>query len=151
MRQLAEWSAGPDRGQRPPARVVRAAKAAFAQRVTPSDLAPLLWDSDTDGPAAAMPAELAGDRPRRLWFGTDGLGVELVIEPAVRGCRSISGRLVPPVRAAVALVRDSGDPVPLPLDDAGRFAAEGLAPGLLRLRSARPGRRHLLTAWVLVE
>ena len=178
MRQLADWSAdwsadwgiASSRGGRPPARVVRAAKAAFGQRVPPSELAPLLWDSDADGARGACPGGPGGTGgtqgppdpggaqrrphpggPRRLWFGTDGLGVELVVEPPVEGLRALSGRLVPAVPATLALVRDTGEPVPVPVDDAGRFAVTGVAAGLLRLRTNRPGRRPLLTAWVLLE
>jgi len=146
------------RAGRPPARVVRAAKAAFGQRVPPSELAELLWDSDAVPGGGPTPGggltPGGGPTPggvRRLMFGTDGLGIELVIGPAVAGRRPLSGRLVPPVPAALSLVRDTGEPVPVPLDAAGRFTVEGVAPGLLRLRSTRPGRRPLLTAWVLVE
>jgi len=171
VRQLADWSAdwgiASSRGGRPPARVVRAAKAAFGQRVPPSELAPLLWDSDADGSRGCGPGGPAGPQgppgpggtqgrphpgaPRRLWFGTDGLGVELVVEPPVEGLRALTGRLVPAVPATLALVRDTGEPVPVPVDDAGRFAVTGVAAGLLRLRTNRPGRRPLLTAWVLLE
>lgn len=173
MHQLAEGIVARGRRDRPPPRVLQAAKDSYGQRVPPAELAPLLWDSDAagrrvdaaepgasgtgvGGGASTGPAARAG--ARRLVFGTDGLGVELAIEasPGVRpgagpAVRSLHGRLLPPACAALFLVRDTGGPVPVPVDDAGCFRADGVAPGLLRLRAVRPGRRHLHTAWILVD
>jgi hypothetical protein len=58
---------------------------------------------------------------------------------------------MPPDAAAVVLLLGGGDPVPLPVDGGGRFTADGVRPGLLRLRVDHPGRRHLTTAWILLE
>jgi hypothetical protein len=157
VHQPAEWNAGSGQAERQPPAVVR---------TSGSQVAPLLWDSDAgrcdaarDGaPRAAEPAP----GPRRLLFAMDGLGVELLIESAAptrtvaadgtdEPARCLRGRLLPPIRAAVSLMRDTGAPVPLAVDEAGCFSADGIAPGLLRLRAARAGRRCLDTAWILVD
>jgi len=169
--QLAEWGGAIVRAQRPPATgsatgsttraaggveaVARAAKEAFGARVPPSDVVSLIWDSDTDRregfdrrPPDGAPSAATS---RVLWFGTDGLGIELEVLPPAPGGRRLTGRVMPPGTSTVVLDRGAGAAVPVRPDDAGRFAVDGVAGGLLRLRVARPGRRDLVTAWVLLD
>lgn len=170
--QLAEWGGAIVRAQRPPAirgaggpsaglgaaggaeAAARAAKEAFGARVPPSDVVRLIWDSDTDrreGFDRRPPDGAPAAASRVLWFGTDGLGVELEVAPPTPGGRRLTGRVMPPGTSTVVLDRGAGAAVPVRPDDAGRFAVDGVAGGLLRLRVARPGRRDLVTAWVLLD
>jgi hypothetical protein len=109
---------------------------------------PLLWDSDTDGPGASV--QVRGDR-RVLWFGTDGIGVELVIGCGAGRRRGITVRLMPCVVAEVGLQHPRGGRRPIPPQATGRFAADDVAPGLMRLCIRRAGRPALLCAWVNLD
>ena len=153
LRKPAEGESGLALVEWPPVRLARGARAAFAQRVPPAELAQLIWDSDTDGPDGAPPGASSCRGARVLWFGVHGLGIELVVGPGRAGHpqHAVRGRLMPPAAGAVALLRDTGQPLDLAPDANGAFEVDGVTPGLLRVRVTRPGRRPLLTAWVLLE
>jgi hypothetical protein len=116
--------------------------------VAAGDFAALLWDSDTDGPDA--PVRVRGDR-RVLWFGADGIGVELVVDRRSGRGRAVRGRLMPPGAAEIGLQHHRGDRRPIPADVVGAFGADDVAPGLVRLSVRRPGRRPLVCAWVNLD
>jgi hypothetical protein len=127
--------------------VVRAAKESWTWRTIDAELAALTYDSAIDDEA------LAGVRGvgtvRSLAFGSGELLVEIELEP--RGDEDEPSRLVgqisPAGPVAVSVERVDGRPsLELAVDDLGRFRAERVDPGVVRVRIERGGA-PLVTDW----
>jgi hypothetical protein len=137
-----------------PADAVRVAKEAWTWRSIDAELAALTYDSAVDT------SELAGVRggPATATRALSFEGAEMLLDVEVTDDgerRLLLGQLAPAGPPAVGLeFADGRPPVVLLTDELGRFGAERLDPGLLRLRvePADPGSPGgtggLVTAWV---
>jgi hypothetical protein len=125
-----------------------AARELLTWRRVDAELAELLSDSELD---EAQPAAVRGDRgTRALSFEADGLTIELdVLLDGTR--RRLVGQLVPPAVASIEL-QTAAERQTLSADSHGRFHAEGLAAGRLRLRvSDHPASsRPVETSWITI-
>jgi hypothetical protein len=132
----------------PPPAVLEAAKATFSWRTIDAELAELAFDSIIDQPATAL---RSGEGPRLLTFTAPGLEVE--VEVSRDGPRRrLVGQVVPPQAAQIEV--NHGDGVETVQADAlGRFVAEGVSAGPVRLRcrlDAAPAARPVVTQWVTI-
>ena len=90
---------------------------------------------------------------RQLSFRTSGLTVEVEVIASPSdgaGARRLAGRLLPPQSAAVD-IRHPGGVITVPADPFGRFSADGVPPGQVRLRcrlGADPEHPAVTTGWV---
>lgn len=127
-----------------PDSVVAAAKASFIWRTVDTELAELVADSLLR--SAAVRSAEAG---RLLTFRGPGLEVE--VEVAQSGpVRRLAGQLVPIGPAGVTVSWATGS-VQVAADEMGRFVAQGVPPGSVRIEVARPGRgRAVVTSWVSI-
>lgn len=115
-----------------PPEALAAAGSAIVWRSMDAELAELVDDGDR---------RLAGvrdrDVPTLLTFAAEGLTVELeVLDQA--GRRRLDGQLVPPAPGTVEVRHRSGT-MTVEVDGVGRFAAEDVAPGPVRLRCRAAG------------
>ena len=131
----------------PPALVVESAKAAFALRDLDAELAELVADSAVDDPAVLTRAVVSD--VRMLSFECGDVVVELDVEadPLSRRVR-LSGLAVGAV-GVVTLVRSDGRST-VDLADGGRFVADDVEPGPLRLELTTPDGRRVTTSWIHV-
>ncbi|MFN8157352.1 MAG: hypothetical protein U0R68_08035 [Candidatus Nanopelagicales bacterium] len=131
----------------PPALVVESAKAAFALRDLDAELAELVADSAVDDPAVLTRAVVSD--VRMLSFECGEVVVELDVEadPLSRRVR-LSGLAVGAV-GVVTLVRSDGRRT-VELGDGGRFVADDVEPGPLRLELTTPDGRRVTTSWIHV-
>jgi hypothetical protein len=131
----------------PPELVVESAKAAFALRDLDAELAELVADSAVDDPAVLTRAVVSD--VRMLSFECGDVVVELDVEadPLSRRVR-LSGLAVGAV-GAVVLVRTDGRSS-VDLADGGRFVADDVEPGPLRLELTTPDGRRVTTSWIHV-
>ena len=134
-----------------PVDVVAAAKEAWTWRTIDAELAELAHDSMMDDDA------LVGVRGaatlRALSFAAGSLLVEVeVSEDGDR--RGLVGQVMPPPDSANPAVVvegvDGRSPVALPVDELGRFAADRLGSGLVRLRVEDRSGGVLVTEWVAI-
>lgn len=129
----------------PPPHVRSAAQAAFTWRTIDEELAELAYDSLAQAPAASG---VRGDAARTLSFETNGRGVE--VEVAEHGDRrSIVGQLLPPGPGSVEI--RSGRPelvVDVGADHLGRFHADDLPNGPIRLRCQPDDGTTITTTWI---
>jgi hypothetical protein len=131
----------------PPAFVVESAKAAFALRDLDAELAELVADSAVDDPAVLTRAVVSD--VRMLSFECGDVTVELDVEtdPLSRRVR-LSGLAIGAVGEVAVVRRDSRTSVPLA--DSGRFVADAVEPGPLRLELTTPDGRRVTTSWIHV-
>jgi hypothetical protein len=123
-----------------PAQLLDDAMQAFTLRTLDAELAELTFDSWEQEPATRV----RGGGPRLLTFEAGGVAVEVEVANG-----RLVGRLLPGGPAEVGVQRRDGE-VRLLCDDLGRFAAEGLSRGPVRLRVAREGRGTVVTSWTLI-
>ncbi|HET7902452.1 MAG TPA: hypothetical protein VFL59_14820 [Candidatus Nanopelagicales bacterium] len=131
----------------PPSLVYEAARAAFSLRDLDAELAELVADSLVDDPAVLTRAVVSD--VRMLSFECGDVVVELDVEtdPLSRLVR-LSGLAVGAV-GAVTIVR-ADDRSSVDLADGGRFVADGISPGPLRLELTTPDGRRVTTSWIHV-
>jgi hypothetical protein len=127
----------------PPA-VLAAASASLAWRTLEDDIARLVEDS------LASTAPVRGDAGRLLSFEAGGLTVEVEVVRAGDRLR-IQGQLVP-VQAARVLVDHRGSQIGATADAHGRFAVDGVTPGLARfsITPKTPGAGTVHTEWTVL-
>jgi hypothetical protein len=128
-----------------------ATRAALDWRTLDAEFAALVHDTAVDEPELALRGE-AG--PRSLTFQARELEIEVEIEPEAEDAGTtlrLAGQLVPPQSAQIA-IGTGGGLVLTRADRHGRFAARGIASGLVRLRCwldcAPNGGRLAETAWL---
>jgi hypothetical protein len=132
------------REDRPPDEVVRAAREAWTWRTIDAELAALTYDSALDEEALAGVRGVA--TARALSFGADQVLLEIELTAAGDDAR-LEGQVTPPMATGVDVERVDGDPaVPLSTDELGRFHADRLHRGVVRLRIDHGGRT-LVTDW----
>src|SRR5262245_17650344 len=134
-----------------PAAVRDAARASLSWRDPDAALARLVADSAA---ALAPVAVRGGGEPRLLTFETDAslvgpLTIEVEASRADRLVRLV-GQLVPPMPAQIRIDHRDGH-MDVNADQLGRFAADGIAPGPVRLEcTPSTGSPPVRTAWVLL-
>lgn len=128
-----------------PEELVAATRSAFAWRTMDAELAELVQDVASEDP------RLVGVRSDALAtllsFEAPGLAVEVEVL-ATGGRRRLLGQLVPG-RPGRVEVRHRAGLTEVTADDIGRFSAEDLPPGPMRLRSQGAGGRWVETDWFL--
>ncbi len=131
----------------PPELVVESARAAFALRDLDAELAELIADSAVDDPAVLTRAVVSD--VRMLSFECGDVVVELDVEadPLSRRVR-LSGLAVGAVGVVTIVRADSRSTVDLA--DGGRFVADSVEPGPLRLELTTPDGRRVTTSWIHV-
>jgi hypothetical protein len=125
-----------------------AARESLTWRRVDAELAELLADSVEDDSRLELVRAAGG--PRSVSFEAAGLTIELEIIGA--GARkTIVGQLVPPSQAKIE-VQSSGPRATVSADEHGRFRAEGIPSGRLRLRlTDHPSaKRPVETSWIAV-
>ena len=132
-----------------PDEVVRAAKAAWTWRTIDAELAALTYDSALDDEALAGVRGVA--TARSLSFGDGELLIEIELTDAGDDERlQLVGQIAPAVPATVAVERvDGRAAVSTGTDDLGRFHADGVARGVVRLR-VEGSRGTLVTDWFAI-
>src|SRR4051794_40967665 len=129
-----------------PAEVVSAAKVSFTWRTVDAELAELSFDSLVDDEAVLV---RGSDQPRLLTFEGSSVTIELVIV-AETTMRRLVGQLVPEQRATVEVVHTGGTASAV-ADELGRFRAEAVGPGPMRIRVVpETGRTVTETDWVAI-
>src|SRR4051794_11693435 len=129
-----------------PAEVLAAAKATFTWRTIDAELAELSFDSLLDDEAVLV---RGSDQPRLLTFEGTSVTIELVVV-ADAAFRRVVGQLVPEQRATIEVVH-SGGTASAVADDLGRFRAETVGPGPMRIRVVpETGRPITETDWVAI-
>jgi hypothetical protein len=134
----------------PPDEVVTAAKEAWTWRTIDAELAALTYDSALDEEALAGVRGVA--TARTLSFGDAQLLIEIELTAAGGGddLLRLEGQVAPPTAGAIVVERVDGHPaLPLSTDDLGRFHADRLDPGVVRLRLDHDGRT-LVTDWFAI-
>lgn len=116
-----------------------AARAAFTWRTVDAELAELLHDS------ALESAAVRGDEAARtLSFASGSLTLEVEIDGD-----TVRGQVVGAAADSVLMQRSIADDDPLPVDQAGFFRVEGVAPGPVRF-VVRAGDWTLTSPWVAI-
>jgi hypothetical protein len=133
-----------------PEKALLAARAALDWRTLDAELAELIADSAID--EAALLVRGSG-HVRLLAFEAPELTIEIEAEQAADGVLRLTGQLVPPQPAEVAVLH--GDAlVATRADQRGRFSAQGVAPGQVSLRcrlDGGPGAARLVeTEWMSI-
>lgn len=132
-----------------PAGVEAAARAALSWRTIDAELAALTYDTLVEGDRTVA-AVRHSDTPRLLTFEGTTLSVEVeAIEVGQR--RRLVGQLVPPQAAKVEIAHRGGEER-VDADEIGRFAADDLLPGPVRVRclTRGSGGRTFETPWIVV-
>ncbi len=134
----------------PPPEIVAAAKAAFTWRTIDAELAALAYDTLEE----SVPAGVRGaSASRALTFEAGSAVIEIEVESAGE-VRRLEGQVVPAAVARLELHRvDGAEPMGLAIDELGRFRADGVRPGQLRLLCRfldQAGGATLLTEWVRI-
>lgn len=128
-----------------PARVVEMAKESYTWRTVDAELAELTRDSLVD---PAVGSVRGATTPRTMTFEAGDVSIE--IEVAVSGeNRRMLGQIVPPQPARIEVRQDDVTRT-IDADVVGRFVVDGLTTRPLRLRCHLPGRRPVVTEWVIV-
>lgn len=138
-----------DRADPVPDAVVRAAKESFVWRTIDADLAALVNDSAAHDTAAAAAAVRAGGAARLLTFEAPGVEVEVEVGEVGQG-RRLTGQLVPVSRARI-IIRSMTGAVDVVADEFGRFSADAVPAGTVRLEIEREGSTSpVVTSWVSI-
>jgi hypothetical protein len=141
---------GAIRAEGVPPEVVAAAKAAFTWRTIDAELAALTFDSLDERELAGV---RSGGGPRALTFEAGGAVIEVEVG-GLGATRRLEGQVVPSDVERLELQHvDTPDGRVLPIDDLGRFHADGIRPGRLRLVCRflpAAGGATLLTEWVQI-
>ncbi len=127
-----------------PPEAVAAARSALAWRTMDAELAELVADSSVDSGDLALVR--GADTPTLLTFESGGLTMEVEVE-AQGGARRIMGQLLPATSGEVTVHHRAGTTT-VPADERGRFRADGIAAGPVRLRCAA-GTLLVATDWFL--
>ncbi|MEU8146648.1 hypothetical protein [Nonomuraea sp. NPDC048901] len=125
----------------PPA-LLEDAMQAFTLRTLDAELAALTFDSWDEEPSARV-VRGAG-QPRLLTFEAGGVAVELEVSAA-----RLVGRLSPEGPAEIGLQRPD-EVLLVRSDELGRFTADGLVRGPLRLRVTPDGGAPIVTSWTRI-
>jgi hypothetical protein len=134
-----------DRSSPVPPRLVEMAKEGYTWRTVDAELAALTGDSLVDSPVGSVRGTA---EPRSLTFEASDLSIEVeVTELGVD--RRMLGQIIPPQPARIE-VRQDGLTRTVEADVVGRFVVEGLSARPVRLRCHLPGRRPVVTEWVIV-
>jgi hypothetical protein len=130
-----------------PESVVFAARESLTWLRVDAELAELLSDSAVEDERLAL---VRGEgEPRAVSFEAGELTIELdVIEDGPR--RKLVGQLVPPAEARIEVQPEQGDHTVTAADSHGRFHAEGVPPGRIRLRITGHGERPVETSWITI-
>jgi hypothetical protein len=113
-----------------PASVLQAARDAFAWRLIDAELAELVADSAFE---MADAGTRGGWEPRLVTFEVPG-GTALELEASCQGAGiRLVGQVVP-ARPGTAEVQHPGGSVAVDVDEVGRFAAQGIRPGPMRVK-----------------
>lgn len=125
-----------------------AARESLTWRRVDAELAELLADSIEDDSRLELVRSAGG--PRSVSFEAAGLTIELEII-GVGARRTIIGQLVPPSEAKIE-VQSGGLRATVSADERGRFRAEEIPSGRMRLRlTDHPSaRRPVETSWIAV-
>ncbi len=117
-----------------PPRVLESARAAYTWRLIDAELAELIADSALEAQPAGVRGGVRGEQmPRLVTFEVaGGTTLELEATPADRALRLV-GQVVPP-RSGTAEVVHPGGTERAEVDEMGRFFAEGIAGGPMRIR-----------------
>lgn len=131
-----------------PESLLRAGRETLTWRRVDAELAELLRDSALDD---ARPALVRGEgEPRAISFAAGELTIELdVLADGPR--RRLVGQLVP-AQAATIEIQSAALRTTVAADSHGRFHAEGIAVGRIRLRLTRnaPAERPIETSWITI-
>ncbi len=131
-----------------PDAVIRAAKESFVWRTIDADLAALVNDSAAGDTAAAVAVRASG-AARLLTFQAPGVEVEVEVGETGRG-RRLTGQLVP-VSSARVTIRSMTGAVDVVADEFGRFSADAVPAGTVRLEIERDGSTSpVVTSWVSI-
>jgi hypothetical protein len=137
---------GPD--QEAPGWFVDLAKDTYGLRVTDTELAELMTDSE----AEVSHLLRAEGEPRLLSFEASDLSLEIEVQPGTHtGPSRLIGQLMPagPARIHVRRAQEQ-DAVSVEADERGRFACENLVDGPLSLIFERHGHAPAATAWITI-
>jgi hypothetical protein len=130
----------------PPPAVLAAARSSLTWRTIDAELATLVFDSRIDRPVTAV---RGGEGPRLMTFSSPSLNIE--VEVAKLGSRrQLVGQLVPPQVAEIEVHHATGT-IPVQADQLGRFRAEEIGSGPVRLHcrlAAAPSAQPVVTEWV---
>jgi hypothetical protein len=132
-----------------PPGVIEAARAAIATRHLDHELAELVADSADAGSGLLFEAVRGPGvaESRLLTFDGGGLQVDVDLAPVGSGLRVI-GQFTAPV-TEFAVERGDGGAVEVAVDELGRFVADDVAAGPMRLRYRAAGTGQLVrTAWL---
>ncbi|MER6952178.1 hypothetical protein ABT294_50030 [Nonomuraea sp. NPDC000554] len=121
------------------------AMQAFTLRTLDAELAELTFDSSDAEPATRV---RGAAQPRMLTFEGGGVVLELELTDAAGGTRMV-GRLLNGGPTEIGVQRREGV-ARMRSDDLGRFTAESLARGPLRLRVTPDGGDTVVTSWILI-
>jgi hypothetical protein len=131
-----------------PRSVVTAARQTYAWRDPDAALAELLAES---ADSVALAGVRGGNGPQLFTFGLGELIIDVEADIAARDI-GLVGQLVPPQRARI-VVHHAGGATETDADDVGRFRANGIARGPVRLTcelSQPTTYRTVQTAWTLI-
>ena len=128
-----------------PPRVVEMAKESYTWRTVDAELAALTSDSLVDPLVGSVRGAGA---PRSLTFQAGDVAIE--VEVAGSGAqRRMLGQLVPAQPARIEVSQDEVTRT-VEADEVGRFVVDRLSARPVRLRCHLPGRRPVVTEWVIV-
>lgn len=132
-----------------PQSVIEAAHAAIATRHLDHELAELVADS-ADAESGLLFEAVRGPgvaESRLLTFDGGGVQVDVDLAPAGGGLRLI-GQFTGPVTEC-AVERGDGGALELAVDELGRFVADDVPPGPMRLRYRSEIGQMVRTAWLV--
>jgi hypothetical protein len=130
----------------PPPPVLEAARASLSWRTIDAELAELTFDSIIDQPATQL---RGGEGPRLMTFAAPGLDIEVEVS-RVGPRRQLVGQVVPTQTAHIE-VHHGGGIETVEADRLGRFSAEAISAGPVRLRchlDTTPTTRRIVTQWI---
>jgi hypothetical protein len=131
-----------------PAAVRRAAVGSLAWRTVDEELALLVADTADSAAGHALVRD-AAEETRLLTFEATDLTVEVEVVDGPGGARRLIGQLVPPGPGQVQVQSPDGETA-AEADEIGRFLADGVPAGQIRLRVTRAGEPPVTTSWTAV-